>query len=57
MKTTAYAKSKLIDSFCQDEFARACAKDGRDFADAMFDLLQELGRDGRGKELFRHMVV
>jgi predicted nucleotidyltransferase len=57
LKTTACAKSVLIDSFCQDEFAHACAREGRDFADAMFALLQELGSTGRGRELFRHMVV
>ena len=57
LKNAAGAKSELIESFCQATFASARAAEGHEFADAMFELLQELGRSGRGRELFRHMVV
>lgn len=57
LENTSNAKSTLIEAFGQDEFAHARVQEGRDFADAMFALLQELGREGRAKELFRHMVV
>lgn len=57
LKHTDQPKASLIESFCLPEFASDRAHDGRNFADAMFGLLQELGREGRGKELFRHMVV
>jgi hypothetical protein len=57
LENTSNAKSTLIEAFGQDEFAHARVQEGRDFADAMFALLQELGRVGRAKELFRHMVV
>lgn len=54
---TSTDKPSLIESFCQRSFAHDRVQEGREFADAMFALLQELGRDGRAKELFRHMVV
>lgn len=57
LKNTASAKSDLIELFCQPAYASARAQEGHEFADAMFELLQELGRSGRGRELFRHMVV
>jgi hypothetical protein len=57
LENTANAKSMLLESFGQNDFAHARMQEGRDFADAMFALLQELGRAGRAKELFRHMVV
>jgi predicted nucleotidyltransferase len=57
LENTSNAKTTLIESFGQNEYAHAHLQEGRDFADAMFALLQELGRGGRAKELFRHMVV
>jgi hypothetical protein len=57
LRNTAKPKAEHIELFCQGDYARARATEGHDFADAMFDLLQELSRDGRARELFRHMVV
>jgi hypothetical protein len=57
LRNTADAKADLIALFCDRDYARQRAHEGRDFADAMFELLQELGREGRARELFRHMVV
>jgi hypothetical protein len=57
LENTSNAKATLIESFGQNEFAHVRVQEGRDFADAMFALLQELGRVDRAKELFRHMVV
>jgi len=57
LENTSNATTPLIESFGQDKFAHARVQEGRDFADEMFALLQELGRAGRARELFRHMVV
>jgi hypothetical protein len=54
---TAQQKGELVASFMDKDFASARVREGREFGDAVFDLLQALARDARSKELFRHMVV
>lgn len=54
---TDQEKAVLVALFTNKDFASARVKEGREFGDAMFDLLQALGTSGRAKELFRHMVV
>jgi hypothetical protein len=56
LEVTARPPVLLAATFAPPE-AKQRADEGRQFADVMFDFLHELGRDGRGKELFRHMVV
>jgi hypothetical protein len=55
--TTDRPKGELVESYREPTFAAERAKEGREFGDALFDLLQALGRDDRAKELFRYMVV
>jgi hypothetical protein len=57
LKNSAKSKTQLIELFCQADYSRARANEGHEFADTMFDLLLELSRAGRARELFRHMVV
>jgi hypothetical protein len=57
LKTTAQQKGELVTLFMDKDFASARVKEGREFGDAVFGLLQALARDDRAKELFRHMVV
>jgi hypothetical protein len=56
LEVTARPPVLLAATFAPPE-AKQRADEGRLFADVMFDFLHELGRDGRGKELFRHMVI
>ncbi|MBX3259759.1 MAG: hypothetical protein KF782_08710 [Labilithrix sp.] len=57
LKTTDQEKSALLEALKDPELARRRIQEGREFGDAMFELLQGLGHDGRARELFRHMVV
>lgn len=57
LTVTNQEKKELVGLFEKKKFASARVTEGRDFGDAMFEVLQLLGRDGRAKELFRHMVV
>lgn len=50
-------KKELVAAFHAEEFKAARSAEGQAFGDEMFELLQVLGRQGRAKELFRHMVV
>jgi predicted nucleotidyltransferase len=50
-------KNALIERFTDTSFKNERMREGQEFGNRMFDLLQELGRDGRGKELLRHMLV
>lgn len=51
------AKKDLFERFSDTAFKDLRMREGQDFGNTMFDLLQELGREGRGKELLRYMVV
>jgi hypothetical protein len=57
LRETDAPKGELIARFQDVEFKNARAEEGEAFGTAMFDLLQVLGRDGRGRQLFRYMVV
>ena len=57
LQSTDRSKKDLIQDFLDTTIKKARATDGRAFGERMFALLQELGREGRGRELFRHMVV
>ena len=56
--TTTNAPTKDLEAkFGAIEFTKAKLDEGYAFGDAMFDLLQVLGREGRARNLFRYMVV
>jgi hypothetical protein len=57
LRHTEKPKTELIDGFSTAGFKDERMKEGQEFGDRMFDLLQELGRKDRGKELLRHMLV
>lgn len=57
LEITDAPKKELLASFKLRGFASKRANEGREFGDEMFELLLALGREGRGRELFRHMVV
>lgn len=57
LKTTAAPKKVLQQQFTEHDFRKQRAAEGRKFGEAMFALLQKLGRPKRGRELFRHMIV
>lgn len=57
LKTIDEPKDNLLSSFKNRDFSKARADEGRQFGDEMFELLLALGQAGRGRELFRHMVV
>lgn len=57
LKITDAPKSELLPRFKERVFASERADEGREFGDEMFELLLTLGREKRGRELFRHMVV
>lgn len=57
LETTDAPKARLLDSFKDKKISKVRADSGRQFGDQMFELLLQLGSEGRGRELFRHMVV
>jgi hypothetical protein len=57
LRNTDRSKKNLVQEFADPSLKKERAKDGREFGEHMFALLQTLGREGRGKELYRHMVV
>lgn len=52
-----YSKVELVKRFSDKEFAKERGKEGRQFGDKMFALLQSLGAGPRARDLFRYMVV
>jgi len=50
-------KADLLALFKDDAFSKERSAEGRRFGDEMFELLHLLGRENRGRVLFRHMVV
>jgi hypothetical protein len=57
MRVVEVSPTELIAKFEDEDFRHERLGDGWRFGGTMFDLLQELGRDGRGRELLRHMLV
>lgn len=57
LETTDRPKRELVELFRDKDYRAARSKEGREFGDAMFALLEMLARAERGRELFRHMVV
>jgi hypothetical protein len=57
MRFTETSPSELREKFQDEGFRHERLGDGWQFGGTMFDLLQELGRDGRGRDLLRHMLV
>jgi len=54
---TSASKNELIEQFQNNEFRSARSDEARAYGDAMFELVQTLGSEGRAKDLFRHLVV
>lgn len=57
LDTTDRPKDEIVESFRDEKYRAARSAEGRAFGDAMFELLLLLGQRGRGRDLFRHMVV
>lgn len=57
LTTMDQPKGALLAAFKDSDFSKARSAEGSQFGDEMFELLHRLGREKRGRVLFRHMVV